>query len=122
MSSPDYSRQKQQIIAVIFILVILFLGYKLLIPYYEYSQFRIDVQKVCNWDQENYMIPPPSDVLSGQVLKAAHKRNLPVTREHIWIRVKDPEVKISVRYKIPVDLILKSFDWEFKFEVKTEER
>jgi hypothetical protein len=122
MASPEFSRQKQQIIAIIFILVILFLAYKFLLPYYAYAQFKIDVQKICNWDQENYMIPPPPDVLSGQVLKAAHKRNIPVSREHIWIRVKDPEVKISVRYKLPIDLIFKKIQWELKFEVKTEER
>ena len=121
MSNGDTLRMKQQIFAIISIIIVLFLSYKLLIPYYTYSQFKVDVQQVCNWDRENYLEAPPPDVLIYKILKAARQRNLPVNKSGISIRVESPIVRITVRYKVPIDLFFKTFNWEFVAQAQTQE-
>ena len=121
MGQAEFTRIKQQIVAVVFILVIVFLAYKLLIPYYQYSQFKIEVQKICNWDRENYIDPPPPDVISAQIMRAAVKRNIPVDKRRIRIRIQGKDIRVSFQYIQPVDLIVQSYDWKFEIEEQTEE-
>ena len=121
MYNESFSRQKQQALAILVIIVVIFLGYKLLFPYYTYSEFKVEIQKICNWDRENSMTPPPEDVFMERVIKASHKHGLSISQKNIHVKIKGPMVTISVKYTIPVDLIIKTFDWQFAFEGQTEE-
>jgi len=119
--SDEYSAYKQQVFGIVGIILILFLCYKLLLPYYAHSQFKIDVQQICNWDRENSIQPPAPDVISARVVKAAHKRSIPLDKRRIKIETVGTAISITVKYSVPIDLIVKSFDWVFRFKVKTQD-
>ncbi len=63
----------------------------------------------------------PPEVVREELLKLAHELDLPVSREQIQIApISGAGLKISVKYTVPVDLILFNINLPFDYTVDTK--
>ena len=91
---------------------IIFLGVKLIPPYFAYYQFQDAIQTESKFALTGY--PKRSmDQIQDEVFKKAQDLGIPAKRDDIKITQENGSVTIALDYTVPIDLMVYQFDWQF---------
>lgn len=102
------------ILALIVLAVVVVLAMKIL-P----SRVAVaELQDYCEKSAEQASLPHhEDDIISDQIMFKAQSLHLPVSKENIKVWRNPSEVFIEVKYTVPLNLIVTTYDWHVEVKV-----
>jgi hypothetical protein len=92
------------ILLILVVVAIIFLAFKLLPPYISNYQLQDSLNSIARAATYNYKMTP--DEVRGQVMSEAHDLGVPIEETQVDVQKTGVSVSISVRYSVPVDLLV----------------
>lgn len=105
---------KYQIPSGIIIFLVLFLVWKIGLPYFQNARLEYAIDKVISYDRNVSNTPPDEWEVKDQIFFKAKQLGLPLKKMDININRLEHDLEVSIKYKYTVDLVLKKITLEFK--------
>ena len=96
--------------------VTIFLGIKLVPIYYASSNFESDVKTVASRAGAHSL---DNETVTKDILDLAKRHEIPLPKENIRLDRVVGQLRIAVRYTVPVDFIILQHNLDFKIEVSS---
>jgi len=104
------------IIALLVTAVLVVLGLRVLPVYFKALDFKNAMIEQAKFQPVNRKT---SDKIQDELFNKARDLDLPITREQIVVAATANGVKITTRFKVPVDLVVTTTNLSFSYEVDT---
>ncbi|HPQ42489.1 MAG TPA: hypothetical protein PLV45_19110 [bacterium] len=115
------SEKIYSIIGFAVIIIVVFLAFKLGVPYFKHMSLSQYAQELVNYDYQNER-PNPSTVnsIQGKLVSRIKQKKLPIDSKAIKVDYDLEKYRVQITYTYPVNLLVTRFDWQFTIEKESE--
>lgn len=115
------SEKTYTIIGFLIIFIVVFLVFKLGVPYMKYMSLSQYTQELVNYDYLNER-PSPTGVntIQGKLTNRIKQKRMPIDPKAVKVDYDLEKYTAQIDYVYPVNLVVTKFDWEFQILKESE--
>jgi len=115
------SETTYSIIGLVILVIILFLAFKLAVPFFKNMSLSQYAQELVNYDYQNSR-PNPNGVKSIQskLVNRIKQKDMPIGPKQVKVDYDLEKYAVQIDYSYPVNLLVFEFDWDFKILRESE--